>query len=118
MRAAASFGAAKDMVRRMAAFDEYDVLVLDLSDVPTIDYTTTRSIEDMIQRAQGSGRTVFVTGKTAQVMAMLEKHGVLAQLPEGHALPTRLDGLAAAVRALGPGASTPCSPSSAAAHSD
>lgn len=106
-----SFGAAKDMVRRLAAFDEYDALVLDLSDVPSIDYTTTRSIEDMIQRAQGSGRAVFVTGKTAQVMGMLEKHGVLAQLPAGHNLPTRLAGLAAAARALGVTGTDSSSPS-------
>ncbi|MBM3391114.1 MAG: SulP family inorganic anion transporter [Betaproteobacteria bacterium] len=97
-----SFGAAKDMVRRLAAFDQYDALVLDLSDVPSIDYTTTRSIEDMIQRAQGSGRAVFLTGEPPQVMDMLEKHGVLAQLAEGGHLPTRREGLAAAVRGLAP----------------
>ncbi|MEZ5614229.1 MAG: SulP family inorganic anion transporter [Rhodocyclaceae bacterium] len=96
-----SFGAAKDMVRRLATFDEYDALVLDLADVPSVDYTTTRSIEDMIQRAQGSGRAVYLTGEPAQVMGMLRKHGVLAQLPAGHHLPARLAGLAAAAHALG-----------------
>lgn len=100
LRGPMSFGAAKDMVRRLAAFDQYDALVLDLSDVPSVDYTTTRSIEDMIQRAQGSGRAVYVTGEPPQVLDMLEKHGVLAQLAEGGHLPTRREGLAAAVRGL------------------
>lgn len=88
-----SFGAAKDMVRLLAKFDHYDVLVLDLSDVPNIDYTTARSIEDMIQRVQGKGRGVFVAGEQVQVIGMLKRHGVLAQLADGHTLGNRLDAL-------------------------
>ncbi len=96
-----SFGAAKDMVRRLGGFDQYDALVLDLSDVPTIDYTTARAIEDMIQRVQGKGRHVFVCGEQSQVVGMLSQQHVLSQLPPGHCQPNRLQGLGAALQALG-----------------
>ncbi|MCF8197531.1 MAG: SulP family inorganic anion transporter [Sulfuritalea sp.] len=96
-----SFGAAKHMVRRLAEFDGYDALVLDLSDVSSIDYTTTRSIEDMIQRTQGKGRATFLIGGKVKVMALLDTHGVLAQLEPAHILPSRIDGLKAALTQLG-----------------
>ncbi len=88
-----SFGAAKDMVRRLADFEEYQTLVLDLSDVPSIDYTTARAIEDMIQRTQASGRQVFLCGEYVQVMTMLEKHGILGQLAAGCHCRTRREAL-------------------------
>lgn len=95
-----SFGAAKDMVRQMARFESFDALVLDLADVPNIDYTTARAIEDMIQRAQGLGRAVYLSGEQPQVMAMLRQHGILAQLSDGHELPNRPAALRKAVAGL------------------
>jgi len=84
-----SFGAAKGMIRRLAAFDEYDVLVLDLSQVPTIDFTTSRAIEDMIIDAHNRERTVIVAGAVERVRAMLERQEVLALLPGGRVVPER-----------------------------
>ena len=37
-----SFGAAKDMIRRLAGFDTHRILVLDFSDVPFMDFTSAR----------------------------------------------------------------------------
>lgn len=88
-----SFGAAKGMVRRLAGFDEYDTLVLDLTDVPTIDFTTARAIDDMISDAQGSGRAVFVAGIQPRVRQLLENQDVLQAVPAGHDAETRLEAL-------------------------
>lgn len=96
-----SFGAAKDMVRRLADFDQYDALVLDLSDVSSMDYTTVRSVEDIIQRAEGKGRAVHLIGGHPKVMDLMETHGVLAQLRTGHRYPNRLEGLRAALDEIG-----------------
>ena len=85
-----SFGAAKGMVRRMANFDHYDVLVLDFSDVPTLDFTSARAVEDMIHDAQTRGRTVFMINRHANVIAFLQKQGVLARLPDEHQYSSRL----------------------------
>ena len=95
-----SFGAAKGMARRLAAFDEYDALVLDLSDVPVIDFTTARAIDDMISDARGSGRHVFVAGARERVRQMLERQQVLAAVPQGHDVERRVEALRGAVQAL------------------
>nr|VFK13446.1 MAG: sulfate permease, SulP family [Candidatus Kentron sp. LPFa]VFK28622.1 MAG: sulfate permease, SulP family [Candidatus Kentron sp. LPFa] len=93
-----SFNSAKGMVRQITGFDQYDALVLDLSDVPVIDYTTSRAIEDMIFDAQGSDRHVFVVGASESVAAMLEKQQVLDQVIGEHRCARRIDALQ---RALG-----------------
>ncbi|HKJ77849.1 MAG TPA: SulP family inorganic anion transporter, partial [Gammaproteobacteria bacterium] len=96
-----SFGAAKGMARRLAAFDEYDALVLDLSDVPVIDFTTARAIDDMVNDARGSGRHVFMAGARDRVRAMLERQEVLAGLPEGHEVALRVEALRRAADLVG-----------------
>ena len=61
-----SFGAAKGMARQMAQFDQYDVLVVDLSDMPQIDFTATRALDDIIYNAQDSGRRVWLPSASTQ----------------------------------------------------
>ena len=72
-----SFGAAKDICRRMAAFDQYDVLILDLSDVPHIDFTSCRGVEDMIHDATNQGRSALLVGMKKPVLDALTKQGAL-----------------------------------------
>ena len=79
-----SFSSAKGMARRLASFDEYDALILDLSDVPVIDFTTCRALEDIIHDAQDAGRHAFLVGPQAQVSAMLNKLGIIQLLLDGH----------------------------------
>ncbi len=90
---AMSFAAAKGMSRHLAAFDGYDALVLDLSDVPQIDYTTSRALDDMIFDAQHTGRLVFLSGARRQVREMLNNQKVLAHLADGHEHRHRLEAL-------------------------
>ncbi len=95
-----SFGAAKGMARQLAQFDQYDVLILELTDVPQIDYTATRALFDMVHDAQSSGRQVFLVGCRKQVCDMMEKLGVTAQVPQENLVNERLDALHFGLRLL------------------
>jgi SulP family sulfate permease len=75
-----SFGAAKGMARQLSLVSDYEVLVLDLSDVPMIDYTATRSLLDMVGHSREAGRKVIlVGGGHPKVMKMIANQGVVAE---------------------------------------
>ncbi len=96
-----SFGAAKGMVRQLAAFDQYDVLVMDLTDVVAVDFTSSRAIEDMINDARSRQRKVFLVGLRPRVHEFLRAQGVLDRLPEDGLAGSRQEGLCRAARVLG-----------------
>jgi len=95
-----SFGAAKEMSRRLAQFDQYRALVLDLGEVARLDYTSSRALDDMIYDAQSTGRQVFLVGGNSQVQKLLEKQGVLRRLQAGHCHLDRLAALRQAAEQL------------------
>ena len=73
-----SFGAAKGMVRRLAQFDDYKVLILDLSGVPQIDFTAAMALNDMIcDVLESDDQKVLLVGMRAKVEAFLNKQGIL-----------------------------------------
>ncbi len=88
-----SFGAAKGVARRLASFDEYDILVLDLTDVPQIDFTSTRAIDDMLHDAWDSGREAFLVGCNTQVRTMLKEQGVIEKINDEHIKNERVSAL-------------------------
>lgn len=88
-----SFGAAKGTARRLAAFDQYDVLVLDLTDVPQIDYTSARALEDMIAGTRDSNREVLLAGYNANICNNLLRLNILEQIGESQIKETRLEAL-------------------------
>ena len=88
-----SFGAAKGMARRLAASDDYDVLVLDLTDVPFLDSSASFGLEDAIKQARGHDKQVFLVGIRPDVDKTLKKVGVLKLLPDDHLHVSRLDAL-------------------------
>jgi SulP family sulfate permease len=96
-----SFSSAKGMARRLSSFDQYDALILDLSDVPVVDFTTCRALEDIIHDAQDAGRQAFLVGPRAQVNAMLIKLGILQQLANGHVCEDREEAFKKAGKILG-----------------
>ncbi len=95
-----SFGAAKGMARRLASFDQYDALVLELTDVPQIDFTATRALYDMVHDAQSMGRQVFLVGCHKQVCEMMRKQGVTEKVERDHMVPERIDALRYALRLI------------------
>jgi len=96
-----SFGAAKGMVRRLAQFKEYDSLVLDLSGVPSVDFTSSMALNDMIcDTLANNERFVFIVGLRPAVEQFLEKQGVLDNVDKGHIYPQRHTALCHAARVI------------------
>ncbi len=91
-----SFGAAKGMARRLAAADQFDALVLDLTDVPFLDSSASLALEDAIRQAQDRRKHVFLAGARGEVEKTLKRLGVTKLLSEGHYRHSRIDALRAA----------------------
>ena len=68
-----SFGAAKSITRRMALVKQYRVLVLDLSEVPTIGVTAALAIESIVQDSVSRNRHVWIVIKSAQVYDRIQQ---------------------------------------------
>jgi sulfate permease, SulP family len=98
-----SFGAAKGMARRLAAADQYDALILDLTDVPFLDSSASLALEDAIQQAQNRKKHVFLVGAQGEVETTLRRLGVNKLLPEGHHHIDRIDALRQATALIGGG---------------
>lgn len=97
-----SFGAAKGMARRLAASDEFDALVLDLSEVPFLDSSASLGLEDAIKQAQAHDKLVFLVGLRPDVADTLKRLGVLKLLPEDHNHASRLGALKQAAAKIQP----------------
>lgn len=96
-----SFGAAKSMVRRLAHFKEYDALVLDLSGVPAVDFTSAMALQDMINDTLAENeRYVFMVGLRPTVQTFLEKQRVLDRIDSSHLYPERHTALCHAARVI------------------
>ena len=67
-----SFGAAKSITRRLSFVRDYNALVLDLGEVPTIGVTAALAIESIVQDAVKRDRTVWIVVKADQVKSRLE----------------------------------------------
>ena len=76
-----SFGAAKTISQRMGIVSKFEVLILDLSDVPLIGVTASLAIENMIRDACDRDRKVFLVGATGRVKERLQKMKLLKLLP-------------------------------------
>ena len=73
-----SFGAAKGMIRRLSQFNDYKVLVLDLSGVPMVDYTAAMALSDMIRNTLDSaGGTALLVGMRPKVEIFLKTQKIL-----------------------------------------
>jgi SulP family sulfate permease len=103
---AISFSSAKELVRRASKVDDYGVLVLDLTDVSAIDYTSSRAIEDIIVDALSRKRAVHLCGLRTKVHNVLERDGVLRRVPGENVHKARAAALEAAAAALGVSAET------------
>ena len=92
-----SFGAAKTISQRMGMVSNYDVLILDLSDVPLIGVTASLAIENMIKDACEKQRQVFLVGATGRVKERLQKMKLLKLLPPHNRFSDRLPALEEAI---------------------
>ena len=67
-----SFGAAKSISRRLSFVRDYQALVLDLNEVPTIGVTAALAIESIVQDAVKRDRTVWIVAQPGQVQKRLK----------------------------------------------
>lgn len=99
-----SFGSAKNMVRRLESvpgFSDFNCVVLDLSDVPTIDGTAALAIEDMLLMVQAHKQHLFYIDMQPAVTKVLKGLGVLGKIRPGHRCSCRLDALRHAAHIAG-----------------
>ena len=93
-----SFGAAKGISRRMGILENYDVLILDLSDVPLLGVTASLALETMVKEASAKRRSVFlVQGENPKVSNRLMNLDINKYVPMEHRVFTRLDALELAI---------------------
>lgn len=89
------FGVAKAISREHNAITNYDVLIVDLAEVPVLGVTSSLAIENSIHEAIDLGRNVFVVGATGKVKSRLEKLGISGLIPANHWIDERLTALQA-----------------------
>lgn len=87
------FGVAKAIEREHRAIANYDVLIVDLGEVPVLGVTSSLAIENAIQEAIDAGREVIVVGATGKVKRRLEKLGISGLIPGHHWMGDRLTAL-------------------------
>ncbi|MDJ1174907.1 SulP family inorganic anion transporter [Roseofilum capinflatum] len=96
-----SFGAAKSISQRMGMVEDYDVLILDLEDVPLLGVTASLAIENMVNETLNQRRWVFVVGATGDVKQRLQRLKLLERIPAEHQPETRGKALEQAMGLLG-----------------
>lgn len=99
-----SFGSAKNMVRRLDSIPEFSTfssVVLDLSDVSSIDGTAAMAVEDMLHIIHGHKQHLFFVGMQPHVTEILDGMGVSRLIRPGHHYADRLEALRHAAHVAG-----------------
>ena len=91
------FGVAKAISREHNLIDNYQALVLDLSEVPILGVTSGLALENAIKEAVEKGRQVFLVGLQGQAEKRLRKLGVMAKIPSSNIFEDRTHALRQAV---------------------
>ncbi|NEO25698.1 MAG: SulP family inorganic anion transporter, partial [Kamptonema sp. SIO4C4] len=92
------FGVAKAIAREHRAISQYDVLIVDLSEVPMLGVTSSLAIENAIQEALDGGSEVIIVGATGKVKSRLEDLGIAGLIPDHHWMQDRLMALKEGVK--------------------
>lgn len=93
---ARSFTSAKSMVHKLSTYSDYDVMILDVTEVIAIDFTSTRAFDEIFEGIVNSGRHAYLCGANHEVDMVLNKLEAKKHLLDGSQFPTRLDALRAA----------------------
>ena len=91
------FGVAKAISREHNLINDYQALVLDLSEVPILGVTSALALENAIEEALEKGRQVYLVGVSGQAEKRLRKLGVMAKIPSQNVLGDRTAALRQAV---------------------
>ena len=88
-----SFGAAKSISQQMTIVEDYDVLILELNEVPYLGVTATLAIENMVKEAYERRRSVYLVGASGRVKDRLLKLKILRRVLQTNPVNTRLEAL-------------------------
>jgi SulP family sulfate permease len=91
------FGLSKAIAREHNAMGEADVLVMDLTDVPSMGVTASLAIENAIRDAHDKGLEVYVVGASPKVSKRLDKLGIFELISVAHVSSDRTEALRNAV---------------------
>ena len=95
-----SFGAANELIRRFANVGEYEVLIIDLLDVPHMDGSAGVALEEVIQRAREKHKHVIIVGMTFNVARLMGRLGALDEVRDSGRFDNRAEAVRAAVEFL------------------
>ncbi len=91
------FGVAKAISREHNLINDYQALVLDLTEVPILGVTSSLALENAITEALEKGRQVFLVGLQGQAERRLTKMGVLEKVSSENLISDRTTALRQAV---------------------
>lgn len=91
------FGVAKAISREHNLINDYEALVLDLSEVPILGVTSSLALENAIEEALEKQRQVFLVGVSGQAEKRLRKLGVMSKIPSTNVVSDRTAALHQAV---------------------
>lgn len=97
---ARSFTSAKTMVHKLSDYTDYEALILDVSDVTAIDFTSTRAFDEIFEGVVNTGRHAYLCGANEEVDMVLRKLDAKKHLLEGNQFTTRLEAIEAASKAI------------------
>ncbi|MCU0989148.1 MAG: SulP family inorganic anion transporter [Xanthomonadales bacterium] len=95
-----SFGAANELLRKFSATGSYEILIIDLLDVPKVDGSAALALEEVIQQATEQHKVVFIVGLTYPVTRLMGRMGCLDQVREAQRYENRPEAVRAAVALL------------------
>jgi len=72
-----SFVVVYEMEKQLASFSDYDVLIFDLTQVPSIDFTVTKAFDELIEKTIENGHEVMLVGVRSQLGNILKQHRVI-----------------------------------------
>ena len=91
------FGVAKAISREHNLMNDYQALVLDLSEVPILGVTSSLALENAIEEAVDKGRQVYLVGLQGQAEKRLRKLGIMEKVPSANIFDNRTTALRHAV---------------------
>ena len=91
------FGVAKAISREHNLINDYQALVLDLSEVPILGVTSSLALENAIEEAIEKGRQVFLVGLQGQTERRLRKLGIMEKIDSENIISDRTLALRQAV---------------------
>lgn len=87
------FGMAKVISRKHAVLDDHQVLIIDLTEVPSLGVSASLALEKIILDECNTNRPVFVVGATDQVKQRMMALGMMETLPAEFFIPDRQSAL-------------------------